>query len=71
VENNGPAIPPDVQKRIFQMGFTTKSDGHGSGLSIVEEILKRYGGEIAVTSDENSTAFAGAVPKKIEAKGIE
>ena len=68
VENNGPAIPLDTQKRIFQLGFTTKSDGHGSGLSIVEEILKHYGGEIAVASDANRTAFSGSVPKRFEVR---
>ena len=68
VENNGPAIPPDLQRSIFQMGFTTKSDGHGSGLAIVEEILSDYGGEIRVESDNGSTAFIGSVPKRIEVK---
>ena len=65
VENNGPAIPPADQRRIFQLGFTTKSDGHGSGLSIVREILQSYGGEIRVESDAEKTAFIGSVPKRI------
>ena len=65
VSNNGPAIPPSLTRRIFQMGFTTKSDGHGSGLAIVEEILKRYGGGIHVESDEESTAFIGTIPKQV------
>ena len=64
VSNNGPAIPPQLQRSIFQMGFTTKSDGHGSGLSIVEEIMARYGGEIRVASDESETAFSGSIPKR-------
>ena len=64
VSNNGPAIPPQLQRSIFQMGFTTKSDGHGSGLSIVEEIMERYGGEIRVASDEGETAFSGSIPKR-------
>lgn len=64
VSNNGPAIPPQLQRSIFQMGFTTKSDGHGSGLSIVEEIMARYGGEIRVASDEGETAFSGSIPKR-------
>ena len=71
VENNGPAIPPSVQSSIFQMGFTTKSDGHGSGLAIVREILEQYGGSIAVESDENSTAFIGSVPKRMEVHDAE
>ncbi len=68
VENNGPAIPPDLHRSIFQMGFTTKSDGHGSGLAIVQDILREYGGEIRVASDEKATAFTGSVPKRFETK---
>lgn len=64
VANNGPAIPPAIQRSIFQMGFTTKSDGHGSGLSIVEDILREYSGEIRVESDAWETAFIGTVPKR-------
>ncbi len=64
VENNGPAIPKALQRSIFQMGFTTKSDGHGSGLSIVEDILRSYGGSIRVESDEGRTAFIGSIPKR-------
>ena len=67
VSNNGPAIPPQLQKRIFQLGFTTKSDGHGSGLSIVEEILKRYDGEIGVQSDDTGAEFTGSIPKQPKA----
>ena len=63
VSNNGPAIPPQLRRSIFQMGFTTKSEGHGSGLSIVEEIVGRYGGEISVTSDDEMTSFSGTIPK--------
>ena len=66
VENNGPAIPPSVQPSIFQMGFTTKSDGHGSGLAIVRDILEAYGGTIEVESSDRSTAFVGSVPKRME-----
>ena len=65
VSNNGPAIPRQLQRSIFQLGFTTKSDGHGSGLSIVEEILKRYGGEIALESDARHTTFSGSIPKRV------
>ncbi len=64
VGNNGPAIPPQLHRSIFQLGFTTKSDGHGSGLSIVEDIVRDYGGEIRVESDEDSTVFIGSIPKR-------
>ena len=63
VVNNGPMIPESVQARIFLTGFTTKSAGHGLGLSIVKEIMEDCGGSIAVTSDESATAFTGRIPK--------
>ena len=66
VGNNGPAIPPQLHGRIFQLGFTTKSDGHGSGLSIVEDIVKDYGGEISVTSEKDCTVFSGSIPKQVK-----
>jgi len=68
VGNNGPAIPPQLHRSIFQLGFTTKSDGHGSGLSIVEEIVKAYGGQIRVESNEHITEFIGSIPKRGEDK---
>ena len=64
VSNNGPAIPPQLRQKIFQQGFTTKSDGHGSGLSIVSEILQQYGGTIRLESDDQATRFIGTIPRK-------
>lgn len=63
IANNGPRIPEKHLGSIFQMGFTTKSEGHGSGLSIVSEIMESYGGQISVRSDETKTAFSGVIPK--------
>ena len=63
VANNGPRIPEEHMESIFHQGFTTKSDGHGSGLSIVLEILESYGGRIEVCSDETETQFLGSIPK--------
>ena len=64
VENNGPAIPAKLRESIFQLGFTTKSEGHGSGLSIVREILEQFGGSIEVASDDARTAFTGTIPRQ-------
>lgn len=61
--NNGPAIPADIQKSIFEMGFTTKDEGHGSGLSIVVEIMDSYSGSISVESSDTCTCFSGSIPK--------
>lgn len=68
VSNNGPVIPESIRESIFEMGFTTKDDGHGSGLSIVVEIMESYGGSVSVESDEETTCFFGTIPKRIAAK---
>ena len=48
---------------LFQLGFTTKSEGHGSGLNIVSEIMEAYGGKISVESNSEITRFTGNIPK--------
>ena len=64
VSNDGPPIPARHIVSIFQLGFTTKSEGHGSGLSIVTQIMEAYGGRISVESDASETAFTGTIPKQ-------
>ena len=66
VTNNGPMIPAELRREIFRLGFTTKSDGHGSGLSIVREILQSYGGDVSLESSPEWTVFSGSIPKHIE-----
>lgn len=65
VENNGPRIPDRHMSSIFLPGFTTKCEGHGSGLSIVHDIMNAYGGHITVKSTDSETVFVGTIPKKL------
>jgi len=46
VADSGPGIPPDVQARIFQPFFTTKTEGNGLGLAISARIVAEHGGHI-------------------------
>lgn len=64
VSNNGPAIDEAHLPRLFDMGFTTKGDGRGSGLAIVRDILEAHGGGIEVRSNDDCTAFEGFIPRK-------
>lgn len=63
VGNNGPRIPEECREMIFHQGFTTKKEeGHGTGLTIVSEIVKEAGGSIALTSEEEKTCFEVRLP---------
>lgn len=62
VENNGPAVPQNLRRSIFQPGITTKGTGRGMGLAIVRRILTEHGGDIELTSSDERTAFRGWVP---------
>jgi two-component system nitrogen regulation sensor histidine kinase NtrY len=57
VSNNGPAIPQDLQDKIFIPFFTTKENGSGIGLSLSRQIIHLHGGFIDVSSDEDATNF--------------
>lgn len=51
VADNGPGIPPDEQKRIFNIFHSTKgSKGTGLGLAVSQKIANEHGGRIRVQS---------------------
>jgi signal transduction histidine kinase len=52
IEDSGTGISPENLKQVFKPFFTTKpvGEGHGLGLSICQQIIKSYGGEIEVQS---------------------
>lgn len=42
VEDNGKGIAKNVQKKIFDTGYTTKARGWGLGLALVKRIIEEY-----------------------------
>lgn len=46
IRDNGSGIPEELQKRIFEPNFTTKSSGSGLGLAICQRIIEGLGGKI-------------------------
>jgi signal transduction histidine kinase len=46
VDDSGPGIPDELRERVLDPFFTTKSDGAGLGLSIVQAVLARLDGVI-------------------------
>lgn len=66
VENNGPAIPKEWMRMIFEPGVSQKGEGRGMGLHIARETLRSVGGELMADSTSEKTVFAGFVPRKME-----
>lgn len=55
VQDSGPGIDPANLDRVFEEGFTTKQPGgapmRGLGLALVQQVVRRRGGEVSVRSD--------------------
>jgi len=48
LSNDGPVIPENILDRLFEPFFSTRTDGAGLGLSIVQTIINLHGGTIVV-----------------------
>ncbi len=46
VSDNGTGIPEEVQPKVFQPNFTTKSSGMGLGLAMCREMVEAAGGKL-------------------------
>jgi len=57
VSDDGTGIPEDIQARIFQPNFTTKSNGNGLGLAISKHIVEGSGGRIEFETSPKGTTF--------------
>ena len=53
VEDNGTGIAPENTERIFDVFFTTRSDGMGVGLAVCRSIVEAHGGTLSVARTGN------------------
>ncbi|MBB4682977.1 sensor histidine kinase regulating citrate/malate metabolism [Amycolatopsis jiangsuensis] len=64
VADNGPGIPEDAGEDLFRRGWSTKADeGHGLGLALVAQAVRRYGGSIDV-GGEGGAVFTVRLPRQ-------
>ena len=73
VEDNGIGIGKDQLEKVFDMftRATNKNVGTGLGLFIVQEAVKKLGGEIRVDSEENKwTRFSVTIPNMLEVRSV-
>ncbi len=63
ISDNGMGMSRSNLSRVFKERFTTKRDGLGLGLLLVDRIVKNHGGSIEVHSDEGTyTLFVIRLP---------
>jgi signal transduction histidine kinase len=63
VDDNGPGVAPGSQDRIFRPFFTSKRNGTGLGLALVQKIIVFHNGRINVAaSPQGGASFQVTLP---------
>jgi signal transduction histidine kinase len=62
VEDNGPGIPAEQRKRVFDPMFSTKEQGIGLGLTSARESARSVGGDLELVRWTNGASFAVYLP---------
>jgi signal transduction histidine kinase len=73
--DNGPGIEEASLSKLFRPFYTTKADGTGLGLAVVQKIIVQHGGQVeARNRSEGGAAFmvtlplCGGAPEAVELK---
>lgn len=62
VRDNGPGVPPDLIRNLFDPFVTTKASGSGLGLAMVAKIVGDHGGVVECESLPRRTTFRVLMP---------
>ena len=64
IRDTGNGIPAEIQSRVFDPYFTTRSDGTGMGLALCDKIVRQHDGSIDFETSPNGTTFSVLLPCK-------
>ena len=57
IQDSGTGIPANIQDRIFIPFYTTKENGSGIGLSLVQQVVRLHKGQIDFETSDQGTTF--------------
>ncbi|WP_121823030.1 two-component system sensor histidine kinase NtrB [Halostella salina] len=52
IADDGPGIPESARTEVFEHGYSSREDGTGYGLSIVDQIAEAHGWDLSITESE-------------------
>ena len=62
VRDDGPGIPETIRDKVTSPFFTTKDEGSGLGLSIVDRIAREHGGKLSILPTNTGTKIRIRLP---------
>lgn len=66
VDDTGHGMDQDTAERIQKTNYSTKGEGHGTGFSLIRNIIKEYGGLLEIESEPESGSSISITFKKME-----
>lgn len=64
VVDNGPGIPDDLRRSLFEPFVSGRSGGSGLGLAICKKVAEEHAGEIGFECGDSGTRFFVRLPKR-------
>lgn len=61
-QDDGPGVPDDIRDQVFDPFFTTRSDGTGLGLAVVQSVVLDHGGRVSLEEEECGACFLIELP---------
>jgi signal transduction histidine kinase len=67
VRDDGPGVPGEDRRRVFEALFTTKAKGSGLGLALCRRIMDAHGGSIELEDTSSGASFRLEIPPPLPA----
>lgn len=67
--DNGPGVPAELERRIFERGVSTRGEGRGLGLSLVRQQITQLGGELSFFRRGGHSVFRVSLPSSALREG--